>query len=64
MADRSEALEININFIASYSIVGKRTRSHNALVREYLAKKKNIPTLPHYPYSLDLAPCRVYLSPN
>jgi len=38
--------------------------AHTALsVREFLAKK-NIPVLPHPPYSPDLAPCDFYLFPN
>jgi hypothetical protein len=32
-------------------------------IREFLAKK-NIPTLPHPPYSPDLAPCDFYLFPK
>jgi len=35
--------------------------AHTALsIREFLAKK-NIPVLPHPPYSPDLAPCDFYL---
>jgi len=38
--------------------------AHTALsVREFLAKK-NIPVLPHPPYSPDLAPCDFYLFPK
>jgi len=38
--------------------------AHTALsVREFLAKK-NIPVLPHPPYSPDLAPCDLYLFPK
>jgi hypothetical protein len=38
--------------------------AHTALsIREFLAKK-NIPTLPHPPYSSDLAPCDFYLFPK
>jgi histone-lysine N-methyltransferase SETMAR len=37
---------------------------HTALsIREFLAKK-NIPTLPHPPYSSHLAPCDCYLFPK
>jgi transposase len=32
-------------------------------IREFLAKK-NIPTLPHSPYSPNLAPCDFYLFPK
>ena len=38
--------------------------AHTALsIREFLAKK-NIPVLPHPPYSADLAPCDFYLFPK
>jgi len=38
--------------------------AHTALsIREFLAKK-NIPALPHPPYSPDLAPCDFYLFPK
>ena len=38
--------------------------AHTALsIREFLAKK-NIPVLPHPPYSPDLAPCDFYLFPK
>jgi len=38
--------------------------AHTALsIREFLAKK-NIPVLPHSPYSPDLAPCDFYLFPK
>jgi len=38
--------------------------AHTALsIREFLAKK-NIPVLPHPPYSPDLVPCDFYLFPN
>jgi len=38
--------------------------AHTALsIREFLAKK-NIPVLPHPPYSPDLAPCDLYLFPK
>ena len=38
--------------------------AHTALsIREFLAKK-NIPILPHPPYSPDLAPCDFYLFPK
>ena len=38
--------------------------AHTALsIREFLAKK-NIPVLPHPPYSPDLAPCELYLFPK
>jgi len=38
--------------------------AHNALsIQEFLAKK-NIPILPHPPYSPDLAPCDFYLFPK
>jgi len=38
--------------------------AHTALsIREFLAKK-NIPVLPHLPYSPDLAPCDFYLFPK
>jgi len=38
--------------------------AHTALsIQEFLAKK-NIPVLPHPPYSPDLAPCNLYLFPK
>jgi hypothetical protein len=38
--------------------------AHTALsIREFLVKK-NIPVLPHSPYSPDLAPCNFYLFPK
>jgi len=40
------------------------TPAHTALsILEFLAKK-NIPVLPHPPYSPDLAPCDFYLFPK
>ena len=40
------------------------TPAHTVLsIREFLAKK-NIPILPHPPYSPDLAPCNFYLFPK
>jgi transposase len=39
--------------------------AHNALsVRQFLAKKKQVPVLHHAPYSPDLAPCDCFLFPK
>ena len=39
--------------------------AHTALsIQEFLAKKKNIPVLPHPSYSPDVAPCDFYLFPK
>jgi len=38
--------------------------AHTALSIREILSKKNIPVLPHPPYSPDLAPCNFYLFPN
>jgi transposase len=39
--------------------------AHNALsVRQFLAKKKQVPVLHHAPFSPDLAPCDFFLFPK
>jgi len=61
---RKRAQRVRRDIADDWVLQRDNARAHTALsIREFLAKK-NIPILPHPPYSPDLAPCGFYLFPK
>jgi hypothetical protein len=61
---RKRAQRVREDIAGDWVLHHENAPAHIALsIRKYLAKK-NIPTLPHAPYSPNLAPCDFYLFPQ